>query len=397
MKKINKLLSLVLVMVTIITSVPQMIFADTSEIVTLGANLSDEQRETVLNFFGITEEGLSTKQLITVTNQDERKYLEGILSDSIIGTRTYSCAYIQPTLSGGINVRTANLTYVTKNTLYNALQTAGIQNCNLIVTAPFQVSGTGALTGVFMAFESTGTELDESKKALASEELVETAELEKLYGETVTDLVTDVKEEVIVSDKDLTTDEIEEIVDTKAKQYNIELKEEDTNKIVELTNKLQQLEYDLNSFTSQLKKTEVALEEASKEATGFFAKIKQFFANIVDWFKNLFKGKDEVVEPNTESVENKEPSIFDKVNTDVFKFDDNKEDDVQSTEQGEEQQGILNTESNIESNVEVVPSTEQVDIEIVPSTEQNMEQESSIDSNVEEDAVGANSIRLEER
>lgn len=391
---INKFLALLLVCLSFVTSVPQVIFADTSEIVTLGANLSDEQRETVLSFFGLTEEDLGTKQVITVTNQDERKYLEGILSDSIIGTRTYSCAYIQPTLIGGINVRTANLTYVTKNTLYNALQTAGIQNCNLIVTSPFQVSGTGALTGVFMAFESTGTELDEDKKALASEELVETAELEKVYGESITDLVTDVKEEVIVSDKVLTTSEIEEIVDTKSKQYNIELKEEDTNKIVELTNKLQQLEYDLNSFTSQLKKTEVALEEASKETTGFFAKIKQFFANIVEWFKDLFNNKENVVEPNTESVETNEPSIFDNVNTDVFKFDDTKKDDVQSTEQVEEQQDISSTE---QTDTEFVPSTEQINTEVVPSTEQNTESESSLNSNVDENAVGANSIKIEER
>lgn len=366
MKRINKLLAFLLVISSLVTLTPQVSYADTTEIVTLGADLSDEQKDTVLSFFGLTDEDLSNKCVITVNNQDERKYLEGILSDNIIGTKTYSCAYFQPTESGGINVKTANLTYVTKNTLYNALQTAGIENCNLIVTAPFQVSGTGALTGVFMAFESTGNELNEDKKELASKELVETAELEKEYGEEVTNLVSDVKEEVIETPEELTDEDIKSIILEKAKDYNITLKEEDTNKIVEITNKLQKLEYDVNAFTSQLKKTESALEgagqeisNASKKATGFFGKIKQFFVNIINWFKNLFSSKNVTNDvDNTEKVDTTESSIFDNVDTDVFKFD------------GEEE---------TESNIETVEETESISTDTESSDNSNTELEDNVE------------------
>ena len=343
MKK--KFTAMVLAFVCVFTSVMP-VYADTTEIVTLGNDLSDDQKEKVLDFFGLTDEDLNTKQVITVTNDDERQYLEGKVSDSIIGTKTYSCAYFQPTEDGGINVKTANLTYVTKNTLYNALQTAGIENCNLIVTAPFQVSGTGALTGVFMAFESTGQELDEYKKDLASEELVETADLEKEYGEDVTNMVSDIKEEVIETPDALSGDDIKGIVEQKAKEHNITLKDEDTNKIVELTQKLQKLEYDANAFTSQLKKTETSLDNAGKAvsstATGFFGKVKQFFVNIINWFKNLFSGNNKSNKSN-KATEGTESSIFDNVNTDVFKYDDVTE-TTESQETTENQEATPTTE-----------------------------------------------------
>ena len=86
--------------------------------VTLGADLNAEQRATVLKFFGLTEADLASRNVITVTNADERRYLEGQLPSEVIGDKTWSCSYIQQLDRGGIRVETANLTYVTKNTLY---------------------------------------------------------------------------------------------------------------------------------------------------------------------------------------------------------------------------------------------------------------------------------------
>ena len=81
MKRINKLLAFLLVISSLVTLTPQVSYADTTEIVTLGADLSDEQKDTVLSFFGLTDEDLSNKCVITVNNQDERKYLEDILME----------------------------------------------------------------------------------------------------------------------------------------------------------------------------------------------------------------------------------------------------------------------------------------------------------------------------
>ena len=294
---------------------PTAAYADSStRIVTLGADLSDSQRETVLSFFNLTEDDLDDMEVITVNNTQEREYLEGVLDDSIIGTKTYSCSYIQITSSGGINVKTANLTYVTSSTIYNALQTAGIENCNVVVTAPFEVSGTGALTGIFLAFESDGTTLDEDKKEAATEELAATAELEETYGSEVAEVISDVKNEVTSSSEDLSTEEIAEVVEETASDYSISLSEDDLATIVSLIETIQSLDYDVNAFSD-------TLSGLSDSADGILGAIQSFFSSIVDFFKNLFTN---LTGGDTTSDSD---SILDELDTDVFELDDEEADD----------------------------------------------------------------------
>ncbi|WP_337809629.1 DUF1002 domain-containing protein [Prevotella pectinovora] len=224
LKKLIKTMAMgVATLALAIGTMPVSAFADSGRIVTIGADLTDSQKATVLDFFGLSESDLENMQVITVNNQDERAYLEGTVSDAVIGTQTLSCSYIEPTTSGGINVETANLTYVTKNTLYNALQTAGIENCNLVVTAPYKVSGTGALTGIFKAYEANGKTLDDDKKEAATQEMVDTAKLENTYGEGAAQVIGDVKDQVVSSGKDMTDDQIRDIIKTAAKAKGIDL------------------------------------------------------------------------------------------------------------------------------------------------------------------------------
>ena len=123
-------------------------------------------------YFGTTADKVDT---IEVTNADERKYMEGIASEAQIGTRTYSCAYVEPTTSGGIQVKVGNLTFVTSSMIASTLMTSGVENCNVVAASPIEVSGTGALTGIMMAYEkASGTTLNEEQKAAATEELVTT-------------------------------------------------------------------------------------------------------------------------------------------------------------------------------------------------------------------------------
>ena len=294
-----------LVLALAIALAPSAAYADSSStIVTLGADLTDEQRETVLEFFGLTEEDLDSMEVIEVTNTDEREYLEGTLDDSIIGYKTLSCSYVQITNSGGINVQTANLTYVTSDIIYNALQTAGVENCNVVVTAPYDVSGTGALTGIFMAFEADGTELDEDKKEAATEELVATAELEDTYGDEAAEIIGDVKNEVISSSGDMSDEEISELIEETASGYGITFSDEDLATITELISSIQQLDYDTNAFAN-------TLSSLSENASGIWAAIKSFFSSIIDFFVNLFSGG------SSES-----DSILDDLNTDVYELDD---------------------------------------------------------------------------
>ena len=78
-------------------SFPLAVQADSSNVVTLGANLTQEQKTSMYEYFGTSADQVET---IEVTNADERKYMEGIASEEQIGTRTYSCSYVEPTSMG---------------------------------------------------------------------------------------------------------------------------------------------------------------------------------------------------------------------------------------------------------------------------------------------------------
>ena len=160
----RKSLSAVLAAALICTGLPMAVRADSSKVVTLGANLSDEQKTSMYEYFGTTAKEVDT---IEVTNQDERKYMEGIASEAQIGKRTYSCSYVEPTEKGGIQVKVANLTFVTSSMIASTLLTSGVENCNVVAASPIEVSGTGALTGIMMAYESaSGEELRDRKSVV---------------------------------------------------------------------------------------------------------------------------------------------------------------------------------------------------------------------------------------
>lgn len=289
---------------------PHTALADESRVVTLGADLTSEQRTKVLDFFNLTEDDLNDMQVVTVTNQDEHQYLDGKVSSQVIGNKTLSCAYVQPTSSGGINVQTANLTYVSKDSIYNALQTAGIENCNVIVTAPFSVSGTGALTGIFMAYEQDGVTLDEDKKDAATQELVDTANLESKYGEEAPEVVSEVKKQVSDSDETLSDDQIRDIVKAVAKAKGINLSDEDIDTIIAIAQRVQGMDYDQSAFSTTLADAKAQVDAAAERSHTFFGQLQSFFESIGNFFAGLFNGG------KTSS------NILDNLNTNVFTLDD---------------------------------------------------------------------------
>lgn len=296
----------------VMSMLPMAAFADESgRVVTIGADLTDEQRSKVLDFFGLAEGDLDDMDVIYVNNQQERQYLEGTLPDDVIGRKTMSCSYIQPTDPGsGIHIETANLNYVTRTTLYNALQTAGIEDVNLIVTAPFPVSGTGALTGVFLAYEQTGTSLDEGKKEAATEELVETSDLEHEYGEPVSEVISDVKDEVASSDHELSDEQIRDLIKAAARAKGIDLTDEDIDTILTIAKRVQELGYDGTSFADTLGefKDRIGGQLGDADADGILGAVADWWDGVVSWFKGL--------------VGDKQPEdIFESVNTDVFAID----------------------------------------------------------------------------
>ena len=231
-------------------------YADGQPVVSLGVDLSEDQRVAILKYFGITDQNT---QVIWVNNQQERDLLSSYVPIEQIGTHTYSCAYIQPTTSGGIQVRTANLNWVTSNMIATTLSTAGVTNCNVIAVAPFEMSGTGALTGVILAYEEAiGNELDPVKKEIATQELITTGTLADELGKgTATDIVNQIKIQVIegqVEDEDTVIEIVNDVVDDV--DTGSVLSDSDRQLLEDLAIQIAQQKYDYEEMKDTLERVE---------------------------------------------------------------------------------------------------------------------------------------------
>lgn len=276
MKKFKRALPVAMAIVLGSTAAPLVVRADSSKVVTLGANLTDSQKNSMYEYFGTSSD---KAEVIEVTNADERKYLEGVAPDEQIGTRTYSCSYVEPTTSGGIQVKVSNLTYVTSSMISSTLLTSGVENCNVVAASPIEVSGTGALTGIMMAYEkATGTTLNDDQKAAATDELVTTGDLANDIGQDKAESVmNDVKKDVI-EDGLTDTDDIQNAVENAAKDNNVTLTQEQIDKITDLMKNISQYDYDVKA----LKNT---LDNIDGKSGGFFS-------NLWSSIKGIFGGDD---------------------------------------------------------------------------------------------------------
>ncbi|MDR1773507.1 MAG: DUF1002 domain-containing protein [Clostridioides sp.] len=306
--------SIAISMLIVVGSIP-MIFADGANVVTLGTNLSAAQKEQMLNYFGVKKDETN---ILEVNNQEERQYLEGVATDAQLGKVTISCSFVEPTASGGINVKTANLTWVTSSMIATTLSTAGVVNANVIAAAPYNVSGTGALTGVMKAFESaSGEKLSEEKKELASEELVTTGNLGQDIGQDqATGVVNDIKSEIIKNGTS-DTNQIADVINNITNNYNITLTDEQIKQLTDLMSKIASQNYDYNSMKDTFNNVQQNVTEELKNLgvdvnnTGFFDSIKNWFAGIFSSGNNYgilnqtndeYLGKDAITDSTEKGV-----------------------------------------------------------------------------------------------
>lgn len=321
--KIKKAAATALMGVCCLTTVmPTVVYADSVKTVTLGADLTADQKDLVLSYFGIKDSDKSQYSFITINNEEERDALKGIVPTEQIGTKTYSCAYIEPTTEGGINVETTNLTYVTDNMIASALTTAGVENCEVKAASPFKVSGTGALTGAMKAYEvATDQKLDEKKKDIANKEIKTSVDLADEVGDDdATTLINDSKEKVIedaANSKDgLTEDEVQKIVDDTLAKNDLKVSKVNQDELVKLLMDVSKQNYDLNIVKNNLEqvsdklnetanklKSKVDNEETKEETKGFFFFLAQ---SIRDLFSSLFGSKDNT--PEQDSTEQQSTS-----------------------------------------------------------------------------------------
>ena len=253
----------------------------------IGANLDENQIAAVYQLFNVKRGDVKE---MTVTNAEEREYLEGYVDESLIGTRSISCVYVELLAEGaGMDVTTSNITWCTPEMYISALATAGITDAKIVVAAPFEVSGTAALTGVYKAYEDlTGKKLDDLAKAVSTQELTITGELANEIGEMdSTSIVNDLKM-MLDETAQMTDEEIREQIIQIAATYNVNLTENQINQLISLCRSLEGLDADaLKSRVEEVQNTLKKVSDAKTQVIGFVEQVKKVVTSIKSFLEKI--------------------------------------------------------------------------------------------------------------
>lgn len=263
----------------------------------LGADLSDDQKNTVLSLMGIDPANLANYNVTYVTNAQEHQYLDSYVDSSKIGSKSWSSVVIVKRKKGnGLNISTNNITYCTVGMYKNALTTAGITDADIIVAGPKPISGTAALVGIFEAYEAmTGEAVQDNVVDAALNELVVTGELEAsiqgLTDQEVEEFIAYIKS--LIAEKGLTDEKsINEAIDEACDKYGVTLSDDERQKIVDLLLKITSLGIDLSGLVDYAASLYNSFKNGGS-SSGIMASIGNFFGNIFsaigEFFKNLFK------------------------------------------------------------------------------------------------------------
>ena len=176
----------------------------------------------------------------------------------------------------------------------NAMVTAGISDADVKITAPFEVSGTAALTGIYMAYEDiTGKKLDETAKEVGTEELTVTAELADEIGSADSTAIVNEIKLILDETRNMSDEELREQILKIAKEYNVSLSDEQLDKLIGLCRSLEKLD------VSQLKEKVQQAQQYLMNAINAKNSVKQFVSDlgdsvsrvvdaVINFFQNLF-------------------------------------------------------------------------------------------------------------
>ena len=264
-------------------------------VIALGADLSADQRATVLSLMGVTEEDLVNYTVITITNADEHKYLDSYVDPAVIGTKALSSVMVTPAEAGhGVMVTTQNINYCTTGMYRNALLTAGVEDADIMVVGPSQISGTAGLIGAVKAYEQvSGEPISDETLDTAMNELVTTGELvtKSASDEEVEALIAYIKAKLAAGELE-TEDDIRKAIKEGEQKFGVSLDESEEQQIVDFMLKIKKLGLDPNVLLDQAadlysKFGDELLNKATDD--GFLSGLGNIVNSIADFFKGLFK------------------------------------------------------------------------------------------------------------
>lgn len=292
-----------------------------STCVSLGADLTDDQKASVLSMLGLTEEDLANDTVVTVTNAEEHQYLDAYLDSSVIGDSSWSSSRVTAKGDGyGIQVTTTNINYCTAEMYQNALTTAGVTNADVAVAAPFEVTGTAALVGMTEAYSRmTGQALNAESVDTAADELVTTGKIAEEIKDPLkaSELIAAVKG--AIADKSsqsgsdgssqgsgdaentssasgsgtaVSDDELNQMIDEACQKLGITLTDEGKAQIRDLMRKFASLNLDTDTLKSQASSLYDKLAEKGiniglnkTDTMTIFDKLLEYIKQFQNWLK----------------------------------------------------------------------------------------------------------------
>ncbi len=249
-------------------------------VVVIGADLMEDQVEQIYTMFGLTR---GTLPELTVTNAEERAELRGLMDEAVIAMRSLTCVYMQKLEKGaGLNVTTYNISSCSATMFLNAMLTAGIDDANVLVGAPYPVGGTEALTGIYKAYEAlTGVPLDATARELGTRELTMTGELGSAIGrEDSSGIIGDLKQ-ILNETAKMTDQQLRRRIEQIAGEHNVRLTERQIQQLITLCRSLEKL--GVSSFPTsreELQDTWEKVTETKDKVVGFFQSLRDTWESV---------------------------------------------------------------------------------------------------------------------
>lgn len=258
-------------------------------IVVYGGNLSEDEKASVAESLSVEEE--AEVEEIEVTGDDLVTYIK----DGDARARMFSSAKITRTDEGeGLVIQIVtpdNITQVTTEMYANAMLTAGIENATVEVAAPKPVTGHSALVGIYKAYEVTGEQLDPERTDVANDELEVATELAEDVDEAkVSELLTEIKKQ-IAEQNPASREDVEQIVEEQLTKLEIELSPEDRQLLIDLMDRIRQLDIDFSKWSTQLEDLSKTIEDKLTDIVndeGFWASVREFFRNLANSIRSIF-------------------------------------------------------------------------------------------------------------
>ena len=285
----KRIISVLLVLVVLLSMAPFALAEPTQSRAVIGADLNDEQIAQVYQAFGVSRGSVIE---LRVTNQEERQYLEGYVDSALIGTRSISCVYVELLSEGaGMSVSTSNITWCTPEMYMSALATAGVTDANIVVAAPFGVSGTAALTGVYKAYEDmTGQKLDDLAKLVSTQELTITGELANEIGSMDSTSIVNELKLMLDETKNMSDEQLRQTINEIAAEYQVKLTDHQIDQLISLCRSLEGLDQnELRSRVEEIQGTLTKLSEAKTKVVGFVQTVKKVVESISSFFQRIGK------------------------------------------------------------------------------------------------------------